>query len=278
MTIRIVTDSTCDLPAEIIQRYGIRVVPLYINIAGKGYLDGIEITREEFYTRLPEYTPPATTAVSAPEMYKQVYDELVTEGATEILSLHISTSLSAVLNSAQVAANETKSVRVTVCDSGQLGLGLGLMVEAVAQAAQRGATMPEILAMLDDLGKRTHVFAALDTLEFLKRSGRMNGTIAAMGTLLQVKPLLKMHEGKPTAERVRTREGATRRLLELLEKVGKLERVALIHTNALVRVAELRETAKHLLPAGDLLTVNITPVLGAHIGPGVIGFVCVAAK
>ncbi len=182
------------------------------------------------------------------------------------------------LNSAQVAANETKSVRVTVRDSGQLGLGLGLMVEAAAQAAQRGATMPEILAMLDDLGKRTHVFAALDTLEFLKRSGRMNGTIAAMGTLLQVKPLLKIHEGKPTAERVRTREGATRRLLELLEKVGKLERVALIHTNALARVAELRETAKHLLPAGDLLTVNITPVLGAHIGPGVIGFVCVAAK
>lgn len=276
MSVRIVTDSTCDLPAQRAQQSGIRVVPLYINIAGKGYLDGVEITREEFYRRLPEYTPPATTAVSSPEMYKQVYNELAAEGADEILSLHISTSLSAVLNAAEVAARETQTARVTVRDSGQLSLGLGFMVEAAAQAAQRGATLNEILALLDDMGKRAYVFAALDTLEFLKRSGRMNGAVAAMGTLLQVKPLLKMHEGKPTAERVRTREGATRRLLELVESVGALERVAMVHTNARARAAEVRELAQQLLPPGEILTMDVTPVLGAHIGPGVVGFACLA--
>lgn len=276
MAVRIVTDSTCDLPAHLVHQYGIRVVPLYINIAGKGYLDGIEITREEFYRRLPEYNPPATTAVSSPEMYKQVYNELVTEGATEILSLHISTSLSAVLNSAQVAARETKSARVTVRDSGQLSLGLGFMVEAAAQAAQRGATLNEILTLLDDMGNRAYVFAALDTLEFLKRSGRMNAAVAAMGSLLQVKPILKMHLGKPSADRVRTREGATRRLLELVDGVGKLEHVAMVHTNALARAGEVRLLARHLLPPGDILTMDVTPVLGAHIGPGVVGFACIA--
>jgi len=278
MSVRIVTDSTCDLPVSIVQRLGVRVVPLYVNLAGKGYLDGVEITRAEFYRRLPESNPPPTTAVASPEIHQQTYTALAAEGASEILSLHIATALSAVVNAAQIAARETKVARVTVRDSGQLSLGLGFMVEAAAEAAQRGATMPEILARLDDLGKRIHVFAALDTLEFLKRSGRMNAAVAAMGSLLQVKPILKMHLGKPTAERVRTREGATRRLLELVERVGTLERVAMVHANAPERIAELRAQAKHVLPAGEMLTADITPVLGAHLGPGVVGLACLAAE
>lgn len=278
MTIRIVTDSTCDLPQSTIDEYGIRVVPLYINIAGKGYLDGVEITREEFYTHLPEYNPPPTTAVSSPDTYKKIYDELATQGASEILSIHISTALSAVVNSAQLAAQDTKSAHVRVLDSRQLSLGTGFMVETAARAAREGKNMREILALLDDQMKRSHVFAALDTLEFMKRSGRMNSAIAAMGTLLQVKPVLKMYDGKPTADRVRTRDGANRRLLELIEHVGKLERVAIVHTHALERVAEIRQLAKRFLPSGEILTQDITPVIGAHIGPGAVGFACVAAK
>ncbi len=278
MSIRIVTDSTCDLPPEVIGQYGIGVVPLYINIEGKGYLDGVEISREEFYRKLPSCNPAPTTATASPEKYRQVYESLAQQGASGILSMHISPSLSAVLDTARIAAQATTSVPVTVFDSRQLSLGTGFLVEAAAKAAAAGASMGEIIAHLGDQIKRSHVFAALDTLEFLKRSGRMNGAVSAMGNLLQVKPLLRMFDGKPTAERVRTRERATRRLLELLHEVGRLERVAIVHTHAPKRVAELRERAAHLLPAEDIMAIDITPVIGAHIGPGAVGFACVAAR
>ncbi len=278
MSIKIVTDSTCDLPAETLARYGISVVPLYINIAGKGYLDGIDITREEFYRDLPKYDPAPTTAVASPEKYRQVYASLAAQGATEILSIHISPSLSAVVDTAKLGAREITSVPITVFDSRQLSLGTGFLVETAAQLAARGMTLGEIVARLNDQVKRTQVFAALDTLEFLKRSGRMNVAVAGLGNLLQLKPLLRMFDGKATAERVRTRERATLRLLEMLRDAGKLERVAIVHTHALERVAELRERAAHLLPPGELLAVDITPVIGAHIGPSAVGFACVAAR
>jgi DegV family protein with EDD domain len=278
MSIRIVTDSTCDLPPAVIAKYDIDVVPLYINIEGKGYLDGVEISREEFYRRLPDCNPAPTTAAASPEKYRQVYDALAQQGASEILSIHISPSLSAVVDTARLAAQATKSIPVTVLDSRQLSLGTGFLVEAAARVAALGASMSEIIAELEGQITRSHVFAALDTLEFLKRSGRMNGTVSAMGNFLQVKPLLRMFNGKPTAERVRTRERATQRLLELLHEVGHLERVAIVHTHAAERVAELRERAAYLLPAGEIMSIDITPVIGAHIGPGAVGFACVAAR
>ena len=114
---------------------------------------------------------------------------------------------------------------------------------------------------------------------FLKRSGRMNKYLAGFATLLQIKPILTMYNGKPGTERVRTRERAMKRLVEMLAAVGPLERVAIVHTHALPeRVAELRAMAAHLLPAGDILTEDITPVIGAHIGPGAVGFAVVGAS
>ncbi len=278
MSIRIVTDSTCDLPRETIARYGIIVVPLYINVGGKGYRDGIDLTREEFYHQLPSYNPAPTTAVSSPEIFRAAYMALAVQGATDVLSIHISAALSSVANAARVAAQETLALRVTVFDSRQLSLGTGFMVETAAQMAQAGKSMGEIIARLQQQIKRTRVFAALDTLEFLKRSGRMNGTVAAMGDLLQLKPLLTMYDGKPGAERVRTRERARLRLLEMLHEMGDLERVAIVHTHAPERVAELRAQAAHLLPADDILAVDITPVIGAHIGPNAVGFACLARQ
>jgi DegV family protein with EDD domain len=278
VSIQIVTDSTCDLPAEVIAQYGIVVVPLYINVAGKGYLDGVEMTREEFYRNLPGYNPAPTTAAASPEKYRQVYESLAQQGAREILSLHISVSLSTVVNTARLAAQQVESIPVTVYDSRQLSLGTGFLVETAARLAAEGRSMGEIIAALDDQVRRSRVFAALDTLEFLRRSGRLNGAVSAMGNLLQVKPLLTMYDGKPGVERVRTRERATERLLEMLADVGAIERVAIVHTHAPARVAALREQAAHLLPPGDILAVDITPVIGAHIGPGAVGFACVARQ
>lgn len=275
MPVRIVTDSTCDLPAETITRYDIRVIPLYINVGAQGFLDGIDITREEFYTKLPTFPEHPTTAVPSLQKFCAIYDALAEEGATEVLSIHISGALSAVLDVARIAAQETTSVPVTVFDSRQLSLGMGFLVETAAKLASAGSTVAEILETLNLQVKRSHVFAVIDTLEFLKRSGRMNRFIANIGTLLQIKPILTMYDGKPGTERVRTRERATKRLMEMLREVGKIERIAIVHTNAPARVAELRTWVASLLSNDEIMVTDITPVIGAHIGPGAFGFAVV---
>jgi DegV family protein with EDD domain len=278
MSVRIVTDSTCDLPQEIIERYRIEVIPLYINVGEESYRDGIDLPREQFYQRLPGWNPPPTTAAPGAKVFKQIYDRLAAEGASEVLSIHISVSLSATPDVARQAAEMTTSVPVTVFDSRQLSLGTGFLVEQAAREAQAGRTVAEILPVLEGQIERTHVFAALDTLEFLRRSGRMNGTIAGIGSLLQVKPLLKMHDGDPTSERVRTREAAHRRLLTLLEEHLPVERIALVHTNADAAARALLARVKIDLPQDEIESVDITPVIGAHIGPGAIGFALVQAE
>ena len=276
MTIRIVTDSTCDLPQSVIDELGITVVPLYINFSGQGYRDGVDISRAEFYARLPQSDPLPTTAAPGHEVFKQAYDRLAADGATEVLSIHISESLSATFNVAKVAAQETHSVRVTAFDSRQLSLGTGFIVEEAARAARDGRSMGEIIARLNALIPRMHVFAALDTLEFLKRSGRMNGIVASLGGLLQVKPILKMYDGQPDSDRVRTRSRAIGQLVNLLSQCSPLERVAMVHTHAAGRAEEVRQLVEPMLPDKNIWSLDITPVIGTHIGPGAVGFAVVS--
>jgi len=278
LTVRIVTDSTCDLPAETISRYGILVVPLYIHLGQDSFLDGIDITREEFYSKLPTYPQHPSTAVPSPQKFRAIYETLADEGASEVLSIHISKTLSAVASVAQTAAEETKSLPVTVLDSQQLSLGTGFIVELAAKLAAAGKSVQEILTSLYDQIKRTRVFAVIDTLEFLKRSGRMNKYVASLGTLLQLKPILTMYCGKPGIELVRTREHATKRLLEMLREAGVIERLAILHTHAPERVSELRLRAAEFLPDDNVMVRDITPVIGAHIGPGAFGFAVIGTN
>jgi DegV family protein with EDD domain len=279
MDVRIVTDSTCDLPAETIAACGIHVIPLYINVGNQGYLDGIDISREEFYTRLPNFSTHPSTAVPSTQRFVAAYNTLADEGASEVLSIHISTKLSGVLDVASIAAQETTSTHVIVFDSRQLSLGTGFLVETAAKMAADGSSVDQILDTLNDQVQRTRVFAALDTLEFLKRSGRMNRYLAGLATLLQIKPIMIMHDGKPGSERVRTQDRAMKRVVEMLAAAGPLERVAMVHTHASQEaLANLRSRAAYLLPQGSILTLEITPVIGAHIGPGAVGFALVQAS
>jgi DegV family protein with EDD domain len=279
MAIKIVTDSTCDLPEGTITEHGITVVPLYINFGDQSYLDGVELSRQEFYERLPDYESPPTTAAPGPEMFRRTYERLADEGATEVLSIHISISLSAIVDVARLAAKETDAVSVTVFDSKQLSLGTGFLVLTAAKAVAGGRSMDEIITLLEEQISRTHVFAALDTLEFLRRSGRMSRVMAGLGTVLQIKPLLKMYDGNPTAERVRTRKRAIDRLISLLSDLVPLEQVALVHTHAPDRAQDLRQRVQHLFPEGKVpFSVEVTPVIGSHIGPGAVGFACVTAR
>jgi DegV family protein with EDD domain len=276
MTIRIVADSTCDLPQSVIDELGITIVPLFINIGDKGYLDGVEITRQEFYTNLPDYADHPTTGTPGVDAFTQVYEGLAADGATQILSIHISESLSAISNIAESAAKEFNLIPVAVRDSTQLSMGTGFQVETAAHMAKEGKTLEQILSVLDDMSARTYVAAALDTLEFLRRSGRMNPFFTGIGSLLQLKPILTMKDGLPGSERVRTADKAAERLMEMLEQRQPVEQFALLHTNAPDQAEAFHARIAHLIPSGEVYSMDITPVIGAHIGPGAVGYAIVS--
>lgn len=279
MSIRIVTDSTCDLPDETVQDLGITVLPLNIHIGEKALIDGVDISREEFYHQLPGMSPFPKTAAPSSEMFRQIYERLADEGAKAILSIHISESLSATINVARKAAEEFTRIPVTVLDSSQLSLGTGFLVEKAAQLARAGETIENILLQLKEQMTRTYVFASLKTLEYLRRSGRMHSAVAHIGEFLKIKPLLHMNQGKPTVHRTRTQKKATAQLLAWLDQYAPFERLAVVHAGIQEEAEALQEAVRAYFPEEDEpAPVQITPVLGAHLGIGALGFAAISKK
>ena len=278
MTIRIVTDSTSDIPPETAAEYGITVVPVYVNIGDVSYLDGIELSRTEFYQNLPDYPSPPTTAAPAPGSFTETYNRLAEEGATHVLSVHLASTLSGMLNAARLGSEATDAVQVTLFDSQQLTMGLGLQALTAAEAAVAGCSVTEIVDLLTERVKRTYVLGLLDTLEYLRRSGRVNWAQFGIGTLLRIKPILQVHLGKvEMLERIRTSKRALGRFLELAADLEPMEKLALLYINATQKEIEtFRQQTQFLVPQGTTpLAVELTPAIGAHIGPGGLGIACV---
>lgn len=276
MNIGIVTDSTADLPPHLLEQHSIHVVPTVLVLEGKEYLDGIGITREEFYNRLPALRTPPTTAAPSIAEFSNVYDELFTNGCEHIISLHPSSKLTATVNVARQAANDFPG-RITCIDSGSLSLGLGFQAVAAAEAAELGLQIAVEAAA--STRSQLKVAAALDTMEYLKRSGRVPGAVAALGGLLSIKPLIELIDGevKPLGA-VRTTKQADDRILNILLGLGEMERLAILHTNAEGRAQhlldELMEHVRKSLPR-DILFINVTAVIGTHLGPNGIGFAAI---
>lgn len=279
MTIRIVTDSTCDLSPEVISEHNITVVPLYVNFADHSYRDGVDLTRAEFYNRLPVASPPPTTAAPGVDTFREVYQRLIDEGASAVLSIHIGSALSNVFDVARTAAEGIRSAPVRAFDGGQITLGTGLLVVHAARMAASGAGLEEIVSSLEEMASRIHAFAALDTLEYLRRGGRVNLVMFSLGTILQLKPILKMHAGKVVTDRARTSNGAVARLVGLARGIAPLESVSLVHAAAPGRLLQLRREVEGQLPGVPVLMEGeVAPVIGAHVGPGAVGIVCVQAR
>ena len=277
MSIAVVTDTTCDLQPDMLARHGIEAVPLYINIDGRSYLDGVDISREEFYERLPGLRKPPTTSAPGMGTFIQRYEQLAEQGAREIISVHISAALSNVVNVARLAAEEFHRVKVHVIDSGQLSLGVGLIAIRAARSAAERLDIQDVLRRTIDYGRRVYCYAGLSTLEYLRRSGRVSSLVAGIGNWLELKPLLKMNAGEVAMERVRTRRKALERLVSLVRDLGPLEQLALVHTHDLEESETLRVMADSLFPQQpSLLRAEVTPVIGSHIGPGAVG--CVAGR
>lgn len=275
MSIRIVTDSACDVPEAVAAELGIAIVPVYINIGQESFLDGVQLSKEAFYRKFNEYTAPPTTAAPASGSFAEAYERLAAEGATEILSIHIASSLSNTYNAARLGAEAT-NVPVTLFDSQQLSLGSGLLAIVAAEAARDGRSMAEIVQMLQARVSRTHLFGVLENLDALRRSGRVSWAQFGIGSLLQIKPILMVHSGEVSVvAKIRTHKRAIQEALTLLEQFAPLERLAVLHAHAPELAEELRQTVSHLCPA-PIHLMEISPALGTHFGLGAVGFACIS--
>jgi DegV family protein with EDD domain len=276
MKLGIVTDSTSDIPNYFIEQYELEVVPSILIIDGKEYADGIGISREEFYRKLPSLKTQPTTAAPSIGDFSARYESLLTRGCDHILSIHAAGALTSILEIARQAANDFPD-RVTCVDSTSLSLGLGFQVIAAAETAEMG--LQAALAEVESTRKKLHVSAALDTMDNLRRSGRVPGAVAMLGSLLHIKPLIELTNGEVKAiGAVRTTGQANARMLNFLLEGGPLERVAVLHTGAEPRAKiflnELMMKASQSVPR-DILMVNVTPVIGTHVGPNGLGFAAV---
>jgi fatty acid kinase fatty acid binding subunit len=278
MKLGIVTDSTCDIPKYLVEQYELEVVPSILIIDGKEYADGIGISREEFYKRLPSLHASRQPTTAAPSIggFSTRYESLLTRGCDHILSIHAAGALTSILNIARQAAIDFPN-RVTCVDSTSLSLGLGFQVLAAVEAAEMG--LQAALDAIKSAHKRLHVSAALDTMEYLKRSGRIPSTIAMLGSFLRIKPLIELTNGEVKAiGAVRTTNQANERMLKFLSEGGELEKLAILHTGAEPRAREflneLMQRASQSVPR-DILMVNVTTVIGTHVGPNGLGFAAI---
>jgi len=274
MKIGFVSDSTSDIPAAQIEQYGIEIVPAMVNIIGKGYLDGVDISREEFYTRLPDLTPLPTTSAPSVGSFQQRYEQLLSAGADSVISIHPPNRLSGIFNAARLAA-QPFGERIKVLDSGQVSLGLGYQVILAAEAAARGAIQDEVVNLVESVRKRVRVTALLDTIDYVRRSGRVSWATAMIGGMLRLHPLIELRYGiVHKLGLARTRLQGIKRLVETLNSWGTLERLAVLHTNAESAARQLLDEVKSKVDVPPLL-VNVTTAIGTHVGPNGLGFAVV---
>ncbi len=276
MKLGIVTDSTSDIPAYLVEEHSIHVVPTILVLEGKEYADGIGITREEFYKRLPALRTPPTTAAPSIGDFTTPYETLLTQGCDHVISIHAASQLTTIINVARQAAKEFPD-KVTCIDSGSLSLGLGFQALSAAEESETG--LKSALDAIASTRKRLQVSAALDTMEYLRRSGRVPGTVAMLGGLLSIKPMIELIDGnvRPIGA-VRTTKQANERILNFLLGLGEMERLAILHTNAESRakhlLSELMSRVRKSIPR-EILFVNVTAVIGTHLGPNGLGFAAV---
>ncbi len=268
--IAIVTDSTADVPAVLVEKHAITVIPNLIMVDGQSLVDGRDITREEFYERLPDMKSVSTGTASSGK-YIEIYHTLFRRGFRHVLSIHASSMLSGIYNAASVAA-QSFSGRVTVFDSQQISMGVGFQVLAAAEAIASGLPLQKILPYLEDINRRIRLVAMLDTLEYVRRSGRISWAKARMGELLRIKPFIAVKDGTLISlGEARTTSKGLARLREMLLNLGPIDKLAILHTNAEELARRFLDSLPAPLPENPLL-VNVTTVIGTHAGPNGIGF------
>jgi DegV family protein with EDD domain len=272
MKIALVTDSACDIPYEMARNHEINVVPNILVIEGKSVEDDEKFSRQKFYEELPNMVTFPTTSTASAGRYQALYQNLLDSGFEQIVSIHVSHHLSGIFNAASTAA-QLFAGQVHVVDSLQVTLGLGFQVLEAAEAIADGASLDSVLALLNQIQGRVRLIAMLDTLEYIRRSGRVSWARASLGTLLNLKPFIEVKDGLAISlGEVRTRRKGIARLEKLMQTARPLKRFALLHTNAEDDARQILEAYAPQMATQPLL-VNVTTVIGAHVGPNGLGFV-----
>lgn len=277
--IKIVTDSTADIPPNIAKQLDITVVPAYIVFGRETYRDGVDLTKDQFYHKLASSPELPSTAAPSIGEYEAIYDRLAEE-SDAIVSIQLIGTLSAIHNSASVAAANVAvatGTRIEVIDSSQVTMGYGWMAIAAAEAASQGQGVDEIVSLVNSMKPRAHVLAVLDTLEFVHRGGRVGWAQALLGTLLRVKPMIDVWGGDvKLVERTRTMDRALARLVERLRAIGPLERAIVLHADAPSLAEQLADHLQAIYPHWERMITRAGVTIAAHAGPGAVGIACVA--
>jgi len=272
MTIRIVTDSTSDIPSEVARKLGISIVPLTVSFGKKVYRDGLDLNAEEFYSKLAQSEELPKTAQPSVGSFIDVYETLAQQD-NEIISIHLSNKLSGTYNAALLAKEAmTKDCRIEVVDSKSVSMGLGLTVIAAAKAVRDGVTFKEAMDIIHRNVSRMHLVAFLQTLEYLEKGGRLGKGKALLGTLLRVKPLIAVRDGEVQPfGRARTTRGALQRLYDFVNALLHIRGLSIMYTTVSKEVEILAKLLAPLFPQDRIIVTQVGSTLGTHTGPGTVG-------
>lgn len=267
----IVTDSTADLSPEVQARLGVAMVPLIINWDGQTYRDKLDLTPTEFYRRLRTSKSLPKTGAPSLAAFEATFREQLKEHEA-VLCLSLAAALSGTCDVARRAAESVDPQRISVIDSGSVSVCIGWLAELAISLAAQDLPAAEIAGRVETARSRLRVLALLETLTFLQRGGRIGRAAALAGTLLSVKPILSVRDGEVgPVERVRTMNGAVRRLVELVGAEGPLERLGVVHADSPAYAAEVEDLLHARFPEVSVDRGELGPVVGTHGGPGVIG-------
>lgn len=280
MAVRIVTDSTADIPLQQAEALGITIVPLTVFFGEEAYLDGVELDNAGFYRKLQASKALPRTSQPAPAEFQKAYMRLIEEGADGILSIHLSSKLSGTYQSACTARDslpeDVRKIPIEIVDSESISAGMSRAILQAAEEAKQGLSLEEIKAHAQDQLSRTRILAVLDTLEYVKRGGRIGGAQAMVGNLLSVKPIISLKDGAVVpVEQPRTRSKAYARIAQLLSEMGPLENVSLAEASEEVG-QQLTEAIKTVYK-GEIEVYKLGAVLGTHTGPGTAAIAIVTA-
>jgi DegV family protein with EDD domain len=269
----VVTDSNATVPPDILQELDIKVVPLILNIGGKSFKDGLDITPNEFYRqqRILKYT----LKTSSPSVvdFLNVY-KLGMGSSKGIVSIHLPGILSGTLEVARTASQLVEGVEIIVMDSNSVAMGQGFVVIEAARVAAEGKSLNEVKQRARDISQKMHFIAMLDTLEYLQRGGRIGGVAALMGMMLKIKPVVTMRAGRvePLAK-PRTKTKALEYIMDQMKnEIGKKPvHIAVLHTDVQDEAVRFSQLLKSTFDCVEMFITELTPVMGAHGGPGVLG-------
>jgi len=272
MTVKVVVDSTSDIPEQLAKEWDITVVPAYVVFGDKSYRDRLDISEDEVYTRLDQDSVFPTTSVPSPQDFADVYNKLADE-TDEIISIHVTSRESGVYNSALLGRElVNKKCRIEVVDSLSLAMSYGILAIAAAKEAKAGASLEKVAEVVRESIPRMHLLIVLDTLKYVVRGGRLGKGYGLLGSVLRIKPLLTMRDGKLMLAGVaRTRAKAIKRLYDFVEGFPQVSDVAVSYTTSKEEAEALAEQIKADFPDIPLYFTRVGPVLGTHTGPGAMG-------